>query len=128
MTERVPEAPEPTVETQGYWAAARDGRLMIGHCRSCSTVHFYPRGRCPHCLGADTDLVEVSGRGTVYSYSVMRRAKVPYAIAYVSLEEGVTMMSNIVACDFDSIQVGMPVQVTFRPAENGAMVPMFAPR
>jgi uncharacterized OB-fold protein len=127
MTERVPETPEPTIDTQAYWAAAADGRLMIGRCRSCDSVHFYPRTRCPICLGADTELVEASGKGTVYSYSIMRRAKVPYAIAYVALPEGVTMMTNIVGCDFDRIAVGMSVKVAFRKSPDGVAVPVFEP-
>ena len=127
MVDRVPDAPEPTVDTAGYWQAAAEGRLTIGSCRSCGKVHFYPRRRCPECLGAETELRQVSGRGTVYSYSVMRRAKVLYAIAYVALEEGVTIMSNLVRCDFDAIAIGMPVEVVFVAAGNGAMVPMFRP-
>ncbi len=68
-----------------------------------------------------------SGRGTIYSYSVMRRAPVPYAIAYVTLEEGVTMMTNIVDCDFDALRIGQPVRVVFKPTDGGPPVPMFTP-
>ena len=59
---------------------------------------------------------EASGSGEVYSYSIMRRAEVPYAIAYVRLSEGATMMTNIVDCDFDEIKVGMPVRLVFKDA------------
>jgi uncharacterized OB-fold protein len=65
------------------------------------------------------------GTGEVYSYSIMRRAKVPYAIAYVRLTEGTTMMMNIVDCDFDDIQVGMPVELVFRESPEGYPLPMF---
>jgi uncharacterized OB-fold protein len=65
------------------------------------------------------------GTGDVYSYSIMRRAKVPYAIAYVRLSEGATMMTNIVDCDFDDIQVGMPVKLVFRDSPEGYKLPMF---
>lgn len=127
MTQRMLESPEPTVDTQTYWAAAGEGKLMIGKCRSCGELHFYPRTRCPKCLSAETELTQASGKGSVYSYSVMRRAKVPYAIAYVALEEGVTMMTNIVGCDFDRIEIGMPVRVTFQTSGNGVSVPVFEP-
>jgi uncharacterized protein len=127
MTERALESPEPTVDTRKYWDAAGERKLMIGKCRSCEEVHFYPRTRCPKCLSADTELTQASGKGSIYSYSIMRRAKIPYAIAYVALEEGVTMMTNIVGCDFDRIQIGMPVRVTFEASRNGLSVPVFEP-
>lgn len=127
MPERVPEAPEPTVDTKSYWAAAAESCLMIGACRACGKNHFYPRTRCPICLSADTELRRASGAGTIYSFSVMRRATIPYAIAYVRLEEGVTMMTNIVDCAFDDIRIGMPVRVAFRASDSGPPVPMFAP-
>jgi uncharacterized OB-fold protein len=68
---------------------------------------------------------EASGSGEVYSYSIMRGAEVPYAIAYVRLSEGATMMTNIVDCDFDEIKVGMPVRLVFKDA-RGLPLPMFA--
>ena len=57
----------------------------------------------------------------------MRRAKEPYAIAYVTLAEGPTMMTNIVDCDFDALRIGLPVGVVFQETENGPPVPMFRP-
>lgn len=127
MAGRIPAAPEETVETRRFWEAARDGRLMIGSCRSCGQVHFYPRGRCPYCLSAETELKEATGHGTLYSVSVMRRAKVPYAIAYVRLDEGVTMMSNVVECGADDLRIGMALEVVFQASASGQPVPMFRP-
>jgi uncharacterized protein len=57
----------------------------------------------------------------------MRRAPVPYAIAYVTLAEGPTMMTNLVDCDFDALKIGQDVEVVFQDAEEGAKVPMFRP-
>ena len=65
------------------------------------------------------------GKGTIYTYSVMRRADPQYAIAYVTLEEGITMMTNIVDCDFDSLTVGQAVELDFYETENGQRVPVF---
>lgn len=127
LGERIPASPEPTVDTTGYWQAANDQRLVIGRCKSCGEAHFYPRTRCPRCLRPDTELVEASGSGTLYSYSVMRRAKVPYTIAYVTLDEGVTMMTNIIGCTPDDLRIGMKLRVDFQPSENGQKVPMFRP-
>jgi uncharacterized OB-fold protein len=71
--------------------------------------------------------VTASGRGTVYSYSVMRRVPIPYALAYVTLAEGVSMMTNIVDGDLDAIRIGQPVTVAFKPSDGGPPVPMFRP-
>jgi uncharacterized OB-fold protein len=72
-------------------------------------------------------MVQASGRGVVYSYSVMRRVPVPYALAYVTLDEGVTMMTNIVDCDLDAIRIGQRVRLVFKPTDGGPPVPMFTP-
>jgi uncharacterized protein len=66
--------------------------------------------------------------GTVYTYSVLRRGvPEPYCIAYVTLAEGVSMLTNLVDCDFDAVKIGMPVKVVFRPSDGGPPVPMFTP-
>ena len=67
---------------------------MIKHCKACGEAHYYPRAMCPFCVSDDTEWQTASGTGTIYTYSVMRRAEIPYAIAYVTLDEGVTMMTN----------------------------------
>jgi len=72
-------------------------------------------------------LYDASGKGVIYSYSVMRRGATPYAIAYVTLDEGVTMMTNIVDCDFDSLAIGQAVEVTFRATEGDQVLPVFRP-
>ena len=69
----------------------------------------------------------MSGNGTIYSLSIMERAQVPYAIAYVTLEEGPTMMTNIVDCDLKSLKIGQKVKLKFVPTEGGPPVPMFTP-
>jgi len=125
--ERKIPAPEPNPETRPFWEAAAQGRLLIGRCTSCGKPHFYPRAICPLCGSDATELVQASGRGAVYSYSVMRRVPVPYALAYVRLDEGVTMMTNIVDCDLDAIRIGQRVRVVFKPTEGGPPAPMFAP-
>lgn len=119
----------PTVypETQKYWEAAAEGRLLVKRCQDCGEHHHYPRSSCPFCFSERTEWREASGGGTIYSYSVMRRAAVPYAIAYVTLAEGPTMMTNIVDCDFDRLRVGQTVKLTFRDSEGGPPLPVFAP-
>jgi len=121
------QAPQPNPETKAFWDAAAAGRLMIGKCTACGQVHYYPRAICPHCSSDKTELQQASGNGTIYTYSVMRRAPVPYAIAYVTLQEGVSMMTNIVDCDLDNIKIGQAVRLVFKPSESGPPVPMFTP-
>ena len=108
---------------------AKDNKLMIGSCNSCGEKHYYPRGMCPHCGSSDVELVESSGKGEIYSWSVLRRAEPPFAIAYVTLDEGPTMMTNIIDCDLDSLKIGQRVELKFSPTEeeNGAPVPTFKP-
>ena len=113
--------------SQPFWDATAQGKLLIKKCTACGEPHFYPRTHCPFCFSDKTEWVEASGNGTVYTYSVMRRAPVPYAIAYVTLAEGPTMMTNIVDCDLNSIKVGQAVRLVFKPSDGGPPVPMFTP-
>lgn len=119
--------PVPDVETKPFWEAAAEGRLLIKRCNSCGNAHYYPRTICPFCFSTDTQWQDASGEGVIYSFSIMRRAAPPYCIAYVTLAEGVTMMTNIVACDLDAIQIGQRVRLAFRPSDGGPPVPMFTP-
>ena len=119
--------PDINMETTVYWESAKNGKLLVKTCKACGKLHYYPRTICPHCLSSDTDWVEASGKGTIYTYSVMRRTETPYVIAYVTLEEGVTMLSNIVECDVDGVAVGQTVEVVFRDTEGGHSLPVFRP-
>ena len=126
--ERAIPAPMTNPETEPFWAAAREGKFLLRGCTACGKVHWYPRAVCPFCFSERTEWREGSGRGTIYSLSVMKRAPEPYAIAYVTLEEGPTMMTNIVDCDLDSLAIGQKVTVAFKPTQDdGPPFPMFRP-
>jgi uncharacterized OB-fold protein len=126
-TGRALTAPQVDPATEYFWARAKEGQLVARRCTVCGQMHWYPRALCPFCMG-DTEWAPVSGQGTVYSVSVTRKAgPVPYALAYVTLDEGVTLLTNIVDCDLDSVKIGQRVVVTFKPADGGFMVPMFKP-
>jgi uncharacterized OB-fold protein len=120
-------APEPNPETKAFWDAATQGKLLIKKCRACGEVHYYPRALCPFCGSDQTEWQAAAGTGTLYSYSVMRRAEIPYAIAYVTLDEGVSMMTNLVDCDFDTLMIGQRMKVVFSPTDGGPPVPTFTP-
>jgi uncharacterized protein len=120
-------APAVYPETQEYWEGAAHGRLMVKQCSACRKHFHYPREHCPFCFSEHTLWRQASGRGTIYSYSIMRRAEVPYVIAYVTLEEGPTLMTNIVNCDAEALHIGQAVHVTFRATDGGPPLPMFTP-
>lgn len=126
MQRKIP-APVVTVETQRFWDAARDGRFVLPVCAACGKAHWYPRAICPFCDSARIEWRAASGNGTIYSFSIMRRAKEPYVIAYVTLAEGPTLMTNIVDCDCDALRIGDEVTVLFEPTEGGPPVPVFKP-
>lgn len=127
MTGRIPNDPQPTAETQAFWDATGEGRFLVKRCRACGKAHWYPRTHCPFCASADTEWTEASGGGAIYSYSVMRRAEPVYVMAYVTLDEGPTMMTNLVDCDPDALAVGDRVRLVFKPSPGGFAVPMFTP-
>lgn len=101
------------------------GKLLIQRCDRCAEAFYYPRVVCPFCLSASVSWLECSGRGTVYSYSVVRRGE-PYAIALVTLEEGPNVMTTIVDCSIDDIRIGQAVSVVFCDVD-GVLAPMFQP-
>jgi len=126
--------PVPDLETEPYWAAARDGRLLIKRCRACDTPFFYPRPFCPACWSDDVEWIEASGRATLYTWSVVRQndlppwpGRVPYVAAVVDLEEGPRMLTNVEGCEPDNLQVGMPLVVAFRVETDGITLPVFRP-
>jgi uncharacterized OB-fold protein len=120
-------APQPNVENLPYWEAAARGKLLVKFCHACGETHFYPRALCPFCFSDRTEWREASGKGTIYSFSVMRRVAAPYALAYVSLDEGPAMMTNIVDCDLATLRIGQAVRVVFKTSASGQPVPMFTP-
>jgi len=120
--------PTASPETQPFWDACAQGKFLIKRCAVCGEPHFHPRSSCPFCHAEDTRWEEASGEGEIYAFTVVRRSPTgPYATAYVELNEGPRVFTNIVRCDFDALRVGQKVAVVFQPAGEGAFVPMFAP-
>ena len=125
-TRKIP-APKVLPESLAYWEAADQGRLLVKRCRACGKPHHYPRDICPHCLSDDTEWTEARGTGTLYSFSTMGQGEGAYTIALVTLDEGVTMMTNLIDCDITAVGIGDRVRVVFRPSDGGHAVPMFTP-
>jgi uncharacterized OB-fold protein len=122
MSERKINAPANNPESEPFYKAAEEGRFLIRRCTACKKAHWYPRAVCPFCFGT-TEWEEASGKGVIYSYSPMRRAG--YTIAYVTLAEGPTMMTNIVDTDPDTLSVGQAVKLKFTATDGGPPVPCF---
>jgi hypothetical protein len=121
-------SPEIWPDNKEFWAGTNAGKLLVKHCSACNKPHWYPRPQCPFCMSDKTVWKESAGTGTIYTFSVSRRVgPVPYVIAYVRLDDGVTMMSNIVDCDLEAIRIGDRVKVAMKPSADGTMVPMFTP-
>jgi hypothetical protein len=118
-TRRIP-APSQNLESKPFWDAAKEGRFLIKRCNACGEPHWYPRSMCPFCFSTDTSWQESKGEGAIYTYSVMRRnTPVPYAIGYVTLDEGVSLLTNFVDCDFDGLKIGQRVKLKWTPTGEG---------
>lgn len=126
-------APAVNPESAPFWEATKRDILLLPRCQSCSTVIWYPRGFCPVCHSRSVSWFEATGRGTIYSFTTSMRGMgpwaeaVPYVVAYVDLEEGPRVMTNIVDCDPDSLEIGQDVTVVFDPAGDYKL-PRFTPR
>ncbi len=126
--------PTITPESEPYWAGCRRHALCLQFCDDCGQHQFYPRMFCCHCMSSAIHWVEVSGRGRVRSYTVVRRpvseayqAEIPYVVALIELDEGPTMMSNVVQCDLEDVSIGMPVEVIFEDWSEQISIPKFVP-
>ena len=121
-------------ETKGYWEACQRRELVVQRCLDCGRLRHYPRALCPACLSQRVEWVRCSGRGTVYTFTVTHqnqspgfRDALPYVLAYVELEEGVRLLTNIVECAPEAVRIGMPVAVVFEDATPEVTLPKFKP-
>jgi len=120
--------PAVSIETKPFWDAAAEGRFLIKRCTDCGKAFWYPRNLCPFCMSAETVWEESPGEGVIYTYSVMRRSPTgPYAIGYVTLDEGPAVLTNFVDVAPDGLFIGMRVKVRFQSTEGGPPAPVFAP-
>lgn len=128
--------PLPLVDgdTKEFWDACKRRELVIQKCQGCGQFRFPPEGVCPHCLSDRFQWQRVSGKGQVYTFSIIRRPprpefgeSVPYVVGVVELAEGPRMISNVVGCPPEEVKIGMPVVVTFEDATEQITLPKFRP-
>jgi uncharacterized OB-fold protein len=132
MSEYIKPLPKPSPTSRPFWEAARKHELTLQRCGGCGKFIYYPRDRCPHCFSDNLSWNRVTGRGTLYSYTVVHRASsrafadAPYVLAIVELDEGPRMTTNIVAPP-ESLKVGMPVVAFFDDVAPGHTLVKFKP-
>lgn len=127
-------APVPTPESAEYWAGLRRHELLLQRCAACGMHQFYPRALCASCGDARLSWARASGRATLKSWSVVRRAvseayaaDVPYALAIVELAEGPTLMSTLVEVALEAVQIGVALEVVYDDRPEGYTLPRFRP-
>lgn len=118
--------PVPDSDTQPFWDGCQEDRFLLPRCSACATSRWPPGPICPSCQCADTDWVETSGRGSLYSWVVVTHPvddvlvdQIPYVVGMIELEEGVRVVGNVLGCEPDEVYDGMPVRVVFE--EMGGM-------
>lgn len=120
-------------ETRPFWEATAAGQLVLPRCVECGATIWYPKSFCPLCASSSVAWMPASGRGTVYSFSITRKGAgvwaehSPYVVAYVELDEGPRVLTNIVGCDVDDVHIGMAVSVVFHPTADGPAIYRFGP-
>ena len=110
-----------------FWQAASEGLFLMPRCRACGRAHWYPRPFCPFCASGQVEWEHAAGLGSVLAFTALARAKPTSIVAYVRLDEGPAMLTNLVECDVDQVRIGDRVRVAFRAALEGRMVPVFVP-
>jgi len=128
--------PLPSVdeETRPWWEALQRHELYVQKCRDCGDLRYHPRAQCTSCLSPRTEWVRCSGRGTLYTFTATYqnqsagfRESLPYIMAWVELEEGVKMLTNLVECRPEEAKIGMPVEVVYEDVTPQVTLAKFRP-
>ena len=133
--EYIKPVPAPDHMTIPFWEGCKAHKLLIQRCKTCCTSYFPPGPLCTNCRSSDIEWVQASGKGTVYSWIVVRHpipkdvyeGDVPYVVALINLDNGVRMPSNVVGCAPEAITDGMRVEVTFKDVTDTVTLPQFRP-
>ncbi len=123
-----------TEETAEFWRGCARGELRLQRCDDCGVWQFYPRPFCTACRRGSVRWATASGRGTLASWSIVRRpvdpawaAEAPYVLALVALDEGPRLMAALTGCEPSGLAIGMRLEVAFETRPNGAVLPRFRP-
>ena len=121
-------------ESRPWWEAIQRHELYLQKCRDCGDVRYYPRALCTNCQSSKTEWVRSKGRGKVYTFTATYqngtpgfRESLPYILAYVELDEGLKLLTNLVECRPEDVKIGMPVEVVFADVTPEVTLAMFRP-
>ncbi|MFP3927779.1 MAG: Zn-ribbon domain-containing OB-fold protein [Desulfobacteraceae bacterium] len=134
MTDQQKPLPQVNGDNKEFWAGCREHRLKFQKCRSCGQVRWPAAMLCPRCHSTETDWIDASGRGVVYTFAVYHVAyipafkdELPYVVATIELEEGPHLLSNVVGCSPEVVRCGMPVEVVWEDVTDEFSLPKFRP-
>ncbi|HMF47760.1 MAG TPA: Zn-ribbon domain-containing OB-fold protein [Candidatus Saccharimonadales bacterium] len=130
--------PAITNEAKPFWDAAAQNKLLMQHCKDCGAWVWTPRPLCNECGSEHIEWTAMSGKGEIYSFTVIRQVvgraasksfepDIPYVVAWVDLDEGPRMISNVVGCPVDQVTLGMKVSVVFEQASKDVWLSKFKP-
>ena len=130
--------PAITNEAKAFWDAAAQQQLSIQRCQDCRAWVWTPRPSCNECGSQKVEWTPMSGKGEIYSFTVIRQVvgraaskafepDIPYVIAWVDLDEGPRLITNIVGCPVEDVKLGMKVAVQFDKASEKIWLPKFKP-
>ena len=121
-------------EMRPWWEALQRHELYVQKCRDCGDLRFHPRALCPNCLSSRTEWMRSKGNGKIYTFTTTYqnqasgfRDSLPYVMAWVELEEGVKLLSNIVDCPPEQVRIGMPVEAVFADVAPAVTLLNFRP-
>jgi uncharacterized protein len=128
--------PQINAVTRPFWDAAALGRLSMPRCRDCGAFTWPPRPACSECGSTELEWTDLSGRGSVYSFTVIRQVvggpaakafepDIPYVVAWIDLDEGPRLVSNVVDCPIEAVTIGMAVEAVFEQASDDIWLPQF---
>jgi hypothetical protein len=129
-------APTPQPEWDYYWEKTKQNELWLMRCKDCNQAYFYPRPICPNCFSRNTEWFQSSGKGTLYAFAIIHRApmpafreKTPYVAAYIELEDGVRVPTNLIDVEPDPehVRIGMACEVVYEAISDTITLPMFKP-
>jgi hypothetical protein len=130
-----PVIPVANPDTKPFWEGCARGELLLQRCTGCGAYRHPPAPICPHCLSAAHNWIRASGRGTVYTFVVVRETRargwdqmVPYVPAVIELEEGPRILSDMTNVAPEEVAIGQPVEVTFAELDGTTKLPLFQPR
>ena len=137
MAEELKPLPIITPLTEPFWHAMRERRLVLQRCSACNSFVWTPRPACVECGSDRLEWTRVSGKGKVFSFTVIRQVtsrggrgfekELPYVVAWIELDEGPRLCSNVVDCPVDRVAIGMSVEVVFEEAGGPISLPKFRP-